>query len=319
MTASIRQETQRLQRMVGELLDVSRLDAGADIQLDVRPTNLADVVRYATDTVQPQLTDKQLTPRPPAARRPARRPRRRGERPPGCSSTCWPTPSATRPRGADPHGAGPGPRPAACRSACRTTARALPPSTTSEFSSASLQMPDPSGYHGGSGLGLSIAREFIGSQGGRLWVESELGSGQYVSLHAARRGLNIEAVTVREVNIAEMQVGVGEQQEADDEKLRRGHDFHGAVGEVLVAALDAGRCGWRPPRRCGAGGCFPTPTSSPSLMSWPGQNPGGACRWQPIGPDKQIFSEIKELDKACQPSNNVPQNSVGPVTKDWCY
>ncbi|MEJ7666961.1 MAG: ATP-binding protein [Hymenobacter sp.] len=39
------------------------------------------------------------------------------------------------------------------------------------------QLPDKAGYTGGSGLGLSIAREFITTQGGRLWVESELGSG----------------------------------------------------------------------------------------------------------------------------------------------
>ncbi|GAB3243683.1 hypothetical protein GCM10027346_40680 [Hymenobacter seoulensis] len=39
------------------------------------------------------------------------------------------------------------------------------------------QIPDKAGYRGGSGLGLSIAREFITTQGGRLWVESELGSG----------------------------------------------------------------------------------------------------------------------------------------------
>ena len=39
------------------------------------------------------------------------------------------------------------------------------------------QLPDKAGYRGGSGLGLSIAREFITMQGGRLWVKSELGSG----------------------------------------------------------------------------------------------------------------------------------------------
>ena len=43
------------------------------------------------------------------------------------------------------------------------------------------QLPDKSGYRGGSGLGLSIAREFITTQGGRLWVESELGSGSTFS------------------------------------------------------------------------------------------------------------------------------------------
>ncbi|WP_226163911.1 histidine kinase dimerization/phospho-acceptor domain-containing protein, partial [Hymenobacter terricola] len=48
ITGFIRQETQRLQRMVAELLDISRLDAGAGIQLDAKPTNLADVVGFAT-------------------------------------------------------------------------------------------------------------------------------------------------------------------------------------------------------------------------------------------------------------------------------
>jgi signal transduction histidine kinase len=43
------------------------------------------------------------------------------------------------------------------------------------------QLPDKTGYRGGSGLGLSIAREFITTQGGRLWVESELGSGSTFS------------------------------------------------------------------------------------------------------------------------------------------
>ena len=40
-----------------------------------------------------------------------------------------------------------------------------------------VQIPDKNGYKGGSGLGLSIAREFISSQGGQLWVSSELGAG----------------------------------------------------------------------------------------------------------------------------------------------
>ena len=40
-----------------------------------------------------------------------------------------------------------------------------------------VQIPDKNGYKGGSGLGLSIAREFISSQNGQLWVESELGAG----------------------------------------------------------------------------------------------------------------------------------------------
>lgn len=43
------------------------------------------------------------------------------------------------------------------------------------------KLPDKAGYRGGSGLGLSIALEFITTQGGWLWVESELGSGSTFS------------------------------------------------------------------------------------------------------------------------------------------
>jgi NtrC-family two-component system sensor histidine kinase KinB len=175
ITGYIRQETQRLQRMVGELLDVSRLDAGAGIQLDVRPTDLSDVVRFATATVQPQLADKHLrldlhlTPTLPAARA-------------DVEKTTWVlinllanairyspvgeflTVRVTR--------AG-----AFVQVSVQDRGPGIAPEHHEKIFQRFAQLPDPSGYRGGSGLGLSIAREFISTQGGRLWVESELGSG----------------------------------------------------------------------------------------------------------------------------------------------
>ena len=38
-------------------------------------------------------------------------------------------------------------------------------------------MPGQAEHSGSSGLGLSISREFIGAQGGQLWVESEPAAG----------------------------------------------------------------------------------------------------------------------------------------------
>ncbi|MBX0289598.1 PAS domain-containing protein [Hymenobacter sp. HSC-4F20] len=171
----IRDETQRLLGMVGQLLAVSRLDAGAGIQLDLQPITLAEVVDYATDTVQPQLDDKelqlqvQLPPDLPAARA-------------DVEKTTWVLinllANAIRysPRGAaltvrasyrqeqleiSVQDCGPG----------------IPPEYHERIFQRFAQVPNASGHKGGSGLGLSISREFIEAQGGRLWVESQPGQG----------------------------------------------------------------------------------------------------------------------------------------------
>jgi NtrC-family two-component system sensor histidine kinase KinB len=175
ITGYIRQETQRLQRMVAELLDVSRLDAGAGIQLDVRPTSLADVVAYATATVQPQLNDKklrldlQLAPNLPAARA-------------DVEKTTWVLinllANAIR---YSPVGKALTVRAALAGVFVQVSVQDRGPGIAAEnherIFQRFAQLPDKTGYSGGSGLGLSIAREFITTQGGLLWVESELGSG----------------------------------------------------------------------------------------------------------------------------------------------
>ncbi|RTQ51715.1 HAMP domain-containing sensor histidine kinase [Hymenobacter gummosus] len=172
---SMRQQTQRLQRMVGELLDVSRLEAGAGIQLDVRPTDLRDVVRYATDTVRAQLHDKHLQLRvelpadlPPVAA--------------DVEKTTWvlinllanairysplDAPLTVRAR----------PLPDSIELSVQDQGPGIAPAYHERIFQRFAQVPNHTEYRGGSGLGLSIAREFITAQGGRLWVESELGSG----------------------------------------------------------------------------------------------------------------------------------------------
>jgi NtrC-family two-component system sensor histidine kinase KinB len=175
ITASIRQETQRLQRMVGELLDVSRLDAGAGIQLDMHPTDLGQVISYATDTVQAQLHDKQLYLKIDL---PADLPQARAD----VEKTTWVLinllANAIR---YSPAGETLTVRAAAAGSAVQVCVQDRGPGIAAEHHDRIFQrfaqIPDKTGYRGGSGLGLSIAREFITSQGGRLWVESELGTG----------------------------------------------------------------------------------------------------------------------------------------------
>ena len=175
VTGYIRQETQRLQRMVAELLDVSRLDAGAGIQLDVQPTNLAEVVAFATATVQPQLDDKQLR---LDLQLPTTLPAARAD----VEKTTWVLinllANAIR---YSPVGAALTVRATVAGAFVRVSVQDHGPGIAAEHHERIFQrfaqLPDKSGYRGGSGLGLSIAREFITTQGGRLWVESELGSG----------------------------------------------------------------------------------------------------------------------------------------------
>ena len=175
ITGFIRQETQRLQRMVAELLDISRLDAGAGIQLDVHPTNLADVVGFATATVQPQLDDKQLR---LDLQLPAELPAARAD----VETTTWVLinrlANAIR---YSPVGAALTVRATVAGTFVQVSVQDRGPGIAAEHHEKIFQrfaqLPDKSGYRGGSGLGLSIAREFIATQGGRLWVESELGSG----------------------------------------------------------------------------------------------------------------------------------------------
>ena len=179
VTNDVRHETQRLQRMVAELLDVSRLDAGAGIQLDLRPTALADVVGYATATVQPQLADRQLH---LELDLPADLPAVRAD----VEKTTWVLinllANAIR---YSPPGAALTVRAALAGSFVQVSVQdhgpGIAPEHHEQIFQRFAQLPEAAGYRAGSGLGLSIAREFIATQGGRLWVESELGSGSCFS------------------------------------------------------------------------------------------------------------------------------------------
>ena len=175
VAGGIRAETQRLLGMVGQLVEVARLDAGKQIRLSLAPVPLPEVVRYATDIVRAQLTDKdlrldvQLAEPLPAALA-------------DVEKTTWVLinllANAIR---YSPHGA-------------TLTVRVLP---WGEMVQVSVEDQGPGiarehhqrifqrfgslaagvAARGSSGLGLSISREFITAQGGQLWVESQPGAG----------------------------------------------------------------------------------------------------------------------------------------------
>ncbi|MBC6699432.1 sensor histidine kinase [Hymenobacter puniceus] len=171
-------ETQRLLGMVGQLLAVSRLDAGAEIQFDVQPITLAQVVNYAIDTVRPQLDDRELQLR---LELPATLPAARAD----VEKTTWVLinllANAIRysPRGADLCVRADQHAPHELTISVQDCGPGIAPEFHERIFQRFSEVPNASGHKGGSGLGLSISREFIEAQGGRLWVESEPAQGSH--------------------------------------------------------------------------------------------------------------------------------------------
>ena len=174
----IRQETQRLQRLVSELLDVARLDSG-NIALAIRSVAAAEIIGYATAPVQAQLIHKHLT---LASDLPTDLPALRAD----VEKASWVLVNllvnAIRysPEGenitlrAKREGE-------MVQFSVQDRGPGIAPENHNRIFQRFAQIPDGvlalGGYKSGSGLGLSIAREFITAQGGQLWVESELGAG----------------------------------------------------------------------------------------------------------------------------------------------
>ncbi|RZK59996.1 MAG: HAMP domain-containing histidine kinase [Hymenobacter sp.] len=176
IAGGIRSETQRLLGMVGQLIEVSRLDAGKEIRLNLAPVPLPEVVRYATDIVRAQLTDKDLRldvqlaePLVPAL----------GD----VEKTTWVLinllSNAIR---YSPHGTTLTVRVRPWGEMVQVSVEDQGPGIAREnhqriFQRFGSLAAGGAPAKGSSGLGLSISREFITAQGGQLWVESQPGQG----------------------------------------------------------------------------------------------------------------------------------------------
>ena len=171
LATGIGEETQRLLQMVGQLLDVARLDAGAGIKLNPEPMHLAEVIRFATQTVQPQLRDKQLRLDLQLA---DGLPNAHGD----VEKTTWVLINLLS--NAIRYSPAGGPliiRALPWGEMVRVSVEDCGPGIPAEHQKRIFQrfagVPAQAGQAGSSGLGLSIAREFITAQGGNLWVESQ--------------------------------------------------------------------------------------------------------------------------------------------------
>jgi NtrC-family two-component system sensor histidine kinase KinB len=176
IAGGIRAETQRLLGMVGQLIEISRLDAGKEIRLNLAPVPLPEVVQYATDTVRAQLTDRDLQ---LAIHLAEPLPRVLADE----EKTTWVLinllSNAIR---YSPHGAALTIRAVPWGEMVQLSVEDQGPGIAKEYHQRIFQrfggVLGPAGQQrGSSGLGLSISREFITAQGGQLWVESQPGAG----------------------------------------------------------------------------------------------------------------------------------------------
>ena len=178
LVVALKQESQRLLKLTGDLLDVSRLESGA-IPLNPQRTALADLVAAAATPLQLQLAPKRLTLDVDV---PADLPPVRAD----LEKTAWVLlnllANAVRYSPEAGH--------IALRAALAPDGRAvqvsvqdhgpgIAPEYQERIFQRFVQVPAAAGEapRGGSGLGLSISREFIATQGGQLGVHSAPGAG----------------------------------------------------------------------------------------------------------------------------------------------
>lgn len=181
IVTTIKEENQRLLRLVGELLTVARLDVGQGIALDPRPLAVADLVAAATAPLQLQLRARHLT---LDTQLPANLPAIRADH----EKTAWVLlnllVNAVRYSPEQGHillSAAPTPNQRAVRVQVRDHGPGIAAQDQQRIFERFAQgpAPTPSGAADGhgTGLGLSISREFIVNQGGELGVESTAGQG----------------------------------------------------------------------------------------------------------------------------------------------
>ena len=178
LVLALKQENQRLLKLTGDLLDVSRLESGA-IPLNPQRTAVADLVAAATAPLRLQLAPKRLA---LDVDLPADLPAVRAD----LEKTAWVllnllanavrySPEAGR----ITLSAAPSPDGRAVQVSVQDHGPGIAPEQQEHIFQRFVQLPaaDGEASRGSSGLGLSISREFIASQGGQLGVRSTPGAG----------------------------------------------------------------------------------------------------------------------------------------------
>ncbi len=176
LASQIRQESERLLRITGELLDVAQIETG-NIRLNSNATHIPDLVEYATTAVQSILADKHL-------RVEAHFAESLPELQIDAEKTAWVLVNLlSNAAKYSPEGERIVVEATRENGSVVVSVRDFGPGIEEKYQQRLFEkfFQAPSNNRevskNGSGLGLAISKDFIEAQGGRIWVESSVGSG----------------------------------------------------------------------------------------------------------------------------------------------
>lgn len=178
----ITEDSDRLLRITGELLNLAQVETG-NIQLHYRQTQPVEIIHYATQAILFQAQQKQIN---LETNLPQALPLVNCD----LEKTAWVLvnflSNAIRysPEQASiviSAGSLTSANNRSVRFSVRDFGRGIEAQYKDRIFDKFFQVPDAESIKGGTGLGLAISKEFITSQGGAIWVESELGEGSSFS------------------------------------------------------------------------------------------------------------------------------------------
>lgn len=180
--ATCRDEAARLERLIGELLDLSRLESG-EAALNVAALPAAALVRDAVERVRLQVERKGLRLRVDA---PATLPRVRADRPQVERVLANLVTNAVRATEGGEIAVSAAERDGDVAVTVRDTGRGIPPEWLPRIFERFVQVPGAAA--GGAGLGLAISQHIVRAHGGQLSVRSQPGRGSEFTFTLPKAG-----------------------------------------------------------------------------------------------------------------------------------
>lgn len=176
LISSIKKDIRRMKQTTSDLLDLSKIESG-NIQLNISVVNPQVLLEYAYETMILQVSQKDITMHLDVKTN-------LSEVQADSQKSVWVLVNliSNAIRYTDSNGkitlkAQPDKNPGYILFAVEDTGKGIAPEDLDRIFDKYYQVDKNRKDRTGSGLGLSIAKEFITAQGGRIWAESELGKG----------------------------------------------------------------------------------------------------------------------------------------------